>query len=101
MLEAHGLSLLLDNNVTPLRLATTMPRCSARQQRRHAWARTLGNDATPLGNDATLSNDATLGDNNATLGNNDMLGNNATLGVDTTLGGIAAKHCKDTLGDDI
>ena len=98
MLKAPGLSLLLGDNATPLGAcsATTTPRLGDNTN--------LSNDATPLGNDATLGDNATLSDNDATLGNNAMLGNNAALGNnavlgnDATHGGIAAERCNETLG---
>ena len=100
MLKAPGLSLLLGNNATPLgaRLATTTP-CSGDDAN-------LGNNATPLGNDATLSDHAMLGNNTATLGDNARLGNDTALSNDTALDvdanplGIAAKRCNNRLGKD-
>jgi hypothetical protein len=101
MLKTPGLSLLLGNDTTPLRLATTMSHHSVWQRQCHAQVMTLGNDATPLGDNATLSKDATLSKNSATVGNDTAVGNDAALGNDAARGGITAKRCNNTLGDKV
>ncbi len=81
--------------------------CSATTAPRSGVDANLGDNATPLGNNAMLGDNTMLGDNNATLSNDAMLGNDTTLGDnaalrdDATHGGIAAKHCNAKLGSHV
>ena len=83
----------LGDDATPLgaRSATTTPHLGDNAN--------LGDNATPLG--AQLATTTPHSSNNANLGNNAMLSNILVLGDGATRGGVAAKHCNNTLGDDV